>query len=347
MEIQVSCGVQEKTDNRTVDTTTREIYHRPSTLEQQVTDMGIFDTAKRLATGRRYTVDDVMHGIEHPRAIVSEINQQYNHWRAGQPYNPDGIDVFAEDWDNLLILDACRYDEFVRRSNLPGKTEHRISRGSTSPEFVRGNFGGKRLHDVVYVSANNWYAKIRDAIGAEIHALYSVDRDTMEGLTSRPETVAATARDAAAEYPDKRLIVHFMQPHQPYLGPAGERFEFSVGLMDTIQRTNATHADVMQAYRENLDIVLGEVEPLLGDLQGKTVVSADHGELLGDRERPIPIRTYRHPEGIYVDGLVKVPWHIYQNGERKEIVAEQPAQDENDIDIEAVEQHLADLGYRV
>src|SRR5699024_1517067 len=86
-----------------------------------------------------YEPDDIVHGLRHPREIASELNQLYNHWRAGQPYNPEGTDVFAEDWDTLVILDACRYDEFVRRSDLPGITEHRISRGSTSPEFVRGN----------------------------------------------------------------------------------------------------------------------------------------------------------------------------------------------------------------
>jgi hypothetical protein len=308
--------------------------------------MSISTQLQKLTNSFPYRVEDIVHGIENPRAIVSEMNQIYNHWQAGQSYNPEGIDVFDEDWDNLIILDACRYDEFARRSDLPGKTEYRISRGSTSPEFVRGNFGGKRLHNVVYVTANDWYAKTKDDIDAEIHALDFVNRDLFDGRTSHPETVAAAARDADEHYPDKRLVVHFMQPHWPYLGPTGEKFKQGP-FHEVIRETDATHADVMQAYRENLDIVLAEVEPLLDDLPGKTVVSADHGELLGDRERPIPIRTYRHPEGVYVDGLVKVPWHVYQNGERKEIVAEQPAGDEDNIDIEAVEQHLADLGYRV
>jgi hypothetical protein len=86
-----------------------------------------------------------------------------------------------------------------------------------------------------------------------------------------------------------------MQPHWPYLGPAGEKFKRGP-FHEVIRKTDATHEDVIEAYRENLDIVLGEVEPLLRDLTGKTVVSADHGELLGDRERPIPIRTYRIPK---------------------------------------------------
>jgi phosphopantothenate synthetase len=77
---------------------------------------------------------------------------------------------------------------------------------------------------------------------------------------------------------------------------------------------------------------------------GKTVITADHGEFLGDCERPISVRTYRHPEGVYVEGLVKVPWHIYEDGDRTGIVAERPS--EGADEFEQVEQNLKDLGYR-
>ena len=284
--------------------------------------------------------------MKDPRRAISEFNKICTHHRARQRHNPKGIDIFDEDWDNLLILDACRYDAFTRRSSLPGRTEYRISRGSTSPEFIRGNFAGKTLHDVVYISANGWYAKLADDIDTAVHAFEFVERDAMDGLTSRPETVAAAARDAAETYPDKRLIVHFMQPHQPYLGPTGEQFEVSAGLSDTVRHTDASRRDVLQAYQENMDLVLREVEPLLDDLVGKSVVTADHGELLGDRERPIPIRTYGHPEGVYVEELVTVPWHVYQNGGRREIVPQRPLRSQT-VDADQVEQNLRDLGYRM
>lgn len=202
--------------------------------------MSTSEAIPELRTKKAHESGNNVHALQGPHEVVSEFNQFYNHWRAGQPYNPDEIDVFMEDWDNLLILDACCYDEFTCRSNLPGKTEHRISHGNTSPEFVCGNFGGKWLPD----------------------------------------------------------------------------------------------------------IITEDVESLLNDLLGKTVVTADHGELLGDRERPIPVTLYRHPEGVYVDSLVKVPWHVYQNGERRDIVAEQPTETTDDFDIEQIEQNLRDLGYR-
>ncbi|WP_330632551.1 hypothetical protein [Halocatena halophila] len=295
-------------------------------------------------TIRNYTYQDIKRSLTDPETIISEINQIYNHWRAGQRYNPDGIDIFDEDWDTLIILDACRYDEFQARSTLDGRLEHRISRGSTSPEFVRGNFSGKTLHDVVYVSANAWFAQLKDDIDAEVHSYEFVDRDAKDGITSKPETVTAAALDALSEYPNKRLIIHYMQPHWPYLGPTGDKFP-DARFFKGVRSEETTHEDIMQAYRENLDLVLEEVETLLDHDVGKTVVTADHGELLGDREKPIPIKAYRHPEGIHVDSLVKVPWQIFETDERRVIKSERPESFEPEVTDEQVTENLRDLGY--
>jgi len=40
---------------------------------------------------------------------------------------------------------------------------------------------------------------------------------------------------------------------------------------------------VWEAYNENLDIVLTEIEALLDELDGKSVITADHGNLVGER----------------------------------------------------------------
>jgi hypothetical protein len=37
-----------------------------------------------------------------------------------------------EDWDTLLILDACRYDLFAEEVPFGGRLESRISLGSSS-----------------------------------------------------------------------------------------------------------------------------------------------------------------------------------------------------------------------
>ena len=301
----------------------------------------------QLLSDEVYSPEQIRIGLRHPHLVLTKVNTFYNHWRTGCRYNPEGIDIFEEDWDNLLILDACRYDAFRARADLPGETQKRTSRGSTSSEFIRGNFSGKTLHDVAYVSANGWYRTLKDEIGAEVYAFEIVDRDAKQGLTSRPETVAAAAREALDSYPEKRLIAHFMQPHSPYLGPTGERFDVEAELAVTLEKSGLTQRDLLRAYRENLDLVLSEVASLLNDLPGRTVVTADHGELLGAKQRPLPVKGYTHPEGVYVDELVTVPWHVHENGDRRTITADDPIGIMGESDLDAVQQNLRDLGYKM
>jgi hypothetical protein len=277
------------------------------------------------------------------------LNRLYYSLRNPEGYNADGIDVFAEDWDNLLILDACRYDSFAEQSTLDGTLESRISRASATREWVHANFTDRQLHDVVYVSANPNYRKVADEIGAEVHAYVDVWRDDTlvgeENTIVPPETVTEHALDAAETYPNKRLLVHYVQPHYPFIGPTGkEHFDPAATLKEVSRDLGRTGELLERAYRENVDIVLEEAERLLAELPGKTVVSSDHGELLGERLFPLPFRAYGHPMGIYMNELVKMPWLVHTSGERKEIVAEAPTERDK-MDDEALEEQLRNLGY--
>jgi len=299
-----------------------------------------------------YSLGEVWTGIKNPELAFSRLNGIINHLRVGEGYYPDGVDIFEEDWDNLVILDACRYDFFEEQVYFEGTTGKRISRGTTTREFIRGNFTDRKAHDTVYVSANPWFLRLREEIGAEVHDYVNLhsdeQRDAANGLTTRPETVTERALRTNEEYPNKRLIVHYLQPHQPYLTEFGrERFDPHGDTMLSIKRNNATRDVVIRAYRENLDLVLGEVDSLIESLTGTTVVAADHGELFGERERPIPVRLYGHPGGVYVPELLEVPWHVIDTGERKEVVSEEPVRaiDEG-ADSQAVKRQLEDLGYR-
>lgn len=292
-----------------------------------------------------YSMDQILSGIKRPELMISEINRLYTHTKNGCRYNPNGINIFDEEWDNLLILDACRYDMFLEQNNLPGKLESRESCGSTSPEFIRGNFSNKKLYDVVYVSANGWFAKLKEEIDSEVYDFEFVERDTANGLTSRPETVANRVREYAERYPQKRLIGHFMQPHQPFIGSSSKKFNQGRGLEKTVQQSNVTKNEVIKAYRENLDLVLEEVEKLITDLEGRTVVTADHGEIFNEQAEPIPVRRYGHPEANYCEHLVNVPWHIINSDTRRKTVEGKPL-NKNDMDFSKVERHLSDLGYR-
>lgn len=292
-----------------------------------------------------YGLDQLWRGIKEPYLAISEANKQISRLKNGVDYNPSGVDIFDEDWDNLILLDACRYDKFEQITQLPGQLEHRVSRGSTSPEFIRGNFRDKTLNDVVYVSANRFYAKLRDEVNASVHQFIPVALDAPDVASSLPSTVTNEAIDAIKEHPNKRLIIHYLQPHQPYFAPACSHISNESEIHKTIQANDLSEEEVIEAYEENLRFVLAEVDRLFEHMQGKTVVSADHGELLGERQYPIPFSDYGHPEGVYTEELVKVPWYIYENPPRKDIVAEAP-RDRLDLSAD-VDKALRHLGYRV
>lgn len=300
-----------------------------------------------------YGIRDLLRGIRNPRALSRELNRLIYAFRNNRNYNKMGINIFGEDWDNLIILDACRYDFFGELSDLPGYTQSRISRGAATYEFVRANFSGKTLHDTVYVGANVWFLKLRDEIDAEVHDFINlqeggpdVEYAVEELNATKPESVTAAAVEANDRYPNKRLIVHYLQPHHPFIGEKGKDWftHQSSSLTEVIDHTpGATRIKVREAYRENLHLVLPEVRELIDILPGRTVVTADHGEMLGDRHEYVPTRDYGHHEGIYNDVLVKVPWHVVESDSRKEIVAEPPKK--LDVNESAVNEQLRDLGY--
>lgn len=277
----------------------------------------------------------------------------------GTPYNTDGDLIFDQDWDNLIILDACRYDIFrdtIGDYDIPGQLSSITSRGSQTPEWVRGNFTDRQEHDTVYVSASSWYLKLKDSINSEVHDFIGVIGEEYRDSsveTIPPQHVTETAREASRQYPDKRLLIHYVQPHMPYLGDLGER-EFKNARSQTMRemiREKGGGRDekaklLRWAYQENLHHVLNDIESLVDDLHGKTVISADHGEFLGERPGfSYPFVEYGHPGGIYYDTLVNVPWFTADYDSRKNIRAETPVQGEGYTE-EELNSQLRALGYK-
>ena len=297
---------------------------------------------EELAQARAIVEEEGIPGIVRSASRVSA--RRYYGFRNGPKYNSRGTDVFEEDWDNLVILDACRYDYFRRYNDIPGRLESRISRGSMSREFVRGNFENRRLYDTVYFSDNAWFGKIHEEIGADLYDYSLSERDAFDGLVSHPSTLTESALEYDREYPDKRLIVHYLQPHAPYFSRDGEeRFRWP-----SEHHGDCDPEELREAYVGNLELVLSEAERLIDALRGKTVVTADHGELLGERLPPFQLRQYQHPPGIYVEPLVKVPWLVVDEEGRKEITTGTASEssDYGDLDDEEIDQQLRALGYR-
>jgi hypothetical protein len=76
---------------------------------------------------------------------------------------------------------------------------------------------------------------------------------------------------------------------------------------------------------DNLDFVLKFVEELSEGTIGKFVITADHGNLVGERQWPVSTtKMYGHPWNVYAPELVKVPWFTADFDKRRETVSDSP-----------------------
>ncbi len=310
----------------------------------------------------RYSVENLGRVLENPRLLRQElfyrtlqVNSRTRRLLNALEGTQEGIDVIAADWDNLVILDACRYDLFAAHDPLEGELRAVRSKGSDSWEFMEGNFAGRALHDTVYVTANPHVYRLPADTFHAVENLLETRWDAETG-TVLPGAVVEAAIAAHERYPEKRLIVHFMQPHFPFLGPTGREFpQMSLDMDEDEDAPNPWFGllseddleigTVLTAYRENFELLVPHLEGVLEALSGKSVVTADHGNLIGERGFPIPMRLYGHPRGLHREEVLTVPWLECEATERRAVVAEPPADEENDTDGEVVENRLEALGY--
>jgi hypothetical protein len=247
-----------------------------------------------------------------------------------------------QDWDNLILLDACRYDTLEKHTRFEGKVRKVVSAGNRSWEFMAANFVGEEFHDSIYVTANGHARGIGESVFYKLIILTDY-RDENTG-TVLPEIVTQKAIEVAENHPDKRLIVHYMQPHVPHIGGIQEELismdESMNNIFEAVGNDFITLERLHESYVENLRIVEAAVESLISKLNGKTVISADHGENLG--ERKLGLRVYDHgndtPECLFV------PWLELECESRREINVSEPVSDVRPDDS-TIDNFLRDLGY--
>jgi len=269
-----------------------------------------------------------------------------------------------KDWDNLIILDACRYDMFKDVNKLEGELGFIYSKGSSTGHFLQDNFKEISYLDTVYVTGN---PLVNHFVPQSFHKIIPVWKDGWHEpyQTILPETMVDYSKKAIQQHLDKRFIFHFMQPHFPFIG---EKTRDLIGehegikSRDLIEGKKVKHAQtvwhlfkagilnretVWDAYVDNLEIVLKAVKKLLESLPGKTVITSDHANLFGEWLWPIPIKEYGHFGGIYKKSIIKVPWFVIEKGNRRTINKTEPDifSEKQDFDEEEYKKKLEALGY--
>ncbi|ELY95783.1 MULTISPECIES: hypothetical protein [Natrialba] len=275
------------------------------------------------------------------------------------------------EWDYCLVLDACRYDVFseVYDEYLDGTLEKRRSIGSSTPEWASRTFTG--THDLAYFSGNpfindlgiplnelKWGASCDYEWTASDHieTVFDVWKSGWDDDlgTVPPESIADAfhSNQSAVEQAD-RTVLHYMQPHAPYLsrGKGQKLKQIQKGirrqeeaeaetdtvsdggtlssLSDTIRPKvesrledselaqkaglwleldptelvkNGTRETALELYEENLRIALESVADLVTELDGRVIVTADHGEAFGEQG------VWEHHIETYIPPLMEVPW---------------------------------------
>jgi nucleotidyltransferase/DNA polymerase involved in DNA repair len=126
----------------------------------------------------------------------------------------------------------------------------------------------------------------------------------MEGIEAfDAEQLTDLSIKAGRRYDNQKLLIHYMQPHEPYLHRAArgeEPTEVDKNPIDLL-RNGYDRDEVWEAYLNNLRYVLEHVETLLENVEGDVLITADHGEILDGK-------ISGHGEGIPHPKLKWVPW---------------------------------------
>lgn len=280
-------------------------------------------------------------------------------------------EIVDEDWDYLIVLDACRYDYFKKnyRNFLSGNLEPRWSAASRTAEWVIKNFT-KPLDDIIYVSSNPFI----NGIGRPIEDITSLKvswdareyfKDVIdvwiEGWDKNTQTVSPEIvnRYVKRNVGRGRMIIHYMQPHQPYLSYKKNKWDVRNNVLGNKKSNNIIkdflksiryflkpfikiinektvwrlmnllgfkldalrkHVvenrinELKELYEENLRIVLSNVSELVDFLEGKIVVTSDHGEAFGEYGEWGHVKGYSKNEV-----LRKVPWLVIEKAKSKKI----------------------------
>jgi len=285
-----------------------------------------------------------------------------------------GMNVYERDWDALIILDACRVDalqEVANEYKFIEKVDSIRSVGSTSHEWMAKTFTEqyrREISQTAHITANGYSYKsfvrkemppsggnapfgwpdwdtVEESAFSEFEMVWQGGHDEDLGNVP-PRIVTDQTISIAREQSSNRMLVHYAQPHAPYLHRAikqGESpSEIEYAPFDALRDGKATKSEIWDLYLDNLRLVMDEVELLLKNLDAnKVIITSDHGEAFGEHG------VYEHPDGFPFPNVKRVPWVETSASDQRTHTPEPDSLSRPETkDIEDdLQDHLRDLGY--
>jgi len=219
---------------------------------------------------------------------------------------------YRGDWDWLIILDACRYDFFVKLWKI-GRIDYRLSLASDTLGTLK-KF--PRIPNSILITGHPFPLLFKHKFSR------AVDVGFDHGLSTCPpwyvNTYVKTHLSEIKRY--RKKILWYLQPHHPFIGKTKldiRIYEDPVtGKMTPIQKTielmkRAKQDGILErAYEDNLRLVLDHVKELLPLMDGKIVITSDHGEGLGKPLRSQDKPVFSHPPNRFEWEVRLIPYCI-------------------------------------
>jgi hypothetical protein len=249
--------------------------------------------------------------------------------------------IEQEEWDYLIILDGCSYDYFRMLNSIPGKLSCVISPASGTGFWAMRTW--TRPYNAIYISANPQinsmgYVPVR---GVGLMKLINpsnfikIINAWLEGCVPPERMNSYVISNLPAH-----MIIHYLQPHAPFIGDVKLPVAGTERVRKWLARNNLGAEYYREAYMSNLKRVLRAVKSLLPYLEGKIVITADHGYWDGSKDK------FEH--GGFSTYLHKVPWFEVSN-EFTPKKANKEKQKTNPIfalkEKEEIRRRLESLGY--
>jgi arylsulfatase A-like enzyme len=239
-------------------------------------------------------------------------------------------DLMEEDKFLMIVLDACRTDYFEDEypAYFQGEKEDVVSSAPHTFGYVSNIWHDNK--EVKYISGalpiNN---RVKNEEKSEGEKRLYGDYEPRQNLdivdawreawdeelgTPDPEKVTEIALENKAD----KMVVHYFQPHQPFIGetkieghtgnPEASGISPGKKLRSKIEKGEVTQKELGTAYRNNLIHVLEHARKLAEEFDDRRVViTSDHGELLESGGY------FGHHKEIHHPDLRVIPWLEVEN----------------------------------
>lgn len=193
--------------------------------------------------------------------------------------------VWQFEWDVCFVLDACRYDSLNKTHvGIPGELSRIVSPGFNTARWVEATFAEPQK-DVVLVTASPWFRKTYPDIEERVYYILEPWKTHWDERleTVLPGAVTGLVLDHFHRFPDKRWVIFYIQPHDPFVANKDLSVKKRrVTWGPDFHKSGRKFSSMRAAYDNNLRLALREVERCSNELPGKHVITSDHGESFGE-----------------------------------------------------------------